>query len=315
MVRSIVAGGAGFIGSHLCEALLHKGHHVTCVDNLISGRLKNINTVVVAKHRHRFRFLKHDIREPLLLRADYVFNLASPASPPHYQKNAIFTLLTGSEGTLRMLELAQRNKARFIQASTSEVYGDPEVHPQREDYWGSVNPVGVRACYDEAKRYAEALIMEFWRKHRLDTRIIRIFNTYGPRLDPDDGRVVSNFIKQALKNKPLTIYGRGKQTRSFCYVDDMVEAFLKVAFARGKAGKVYNAGNPGEYTMIQTAKLIKALAESKSKIVHKPLPQDDPVKRKPDISRIKKELGWKPKVKFDEGLKNVIAWYAEEELQ
>ena len=316
MPRSIVAGGAGFIGSHLTEALLQKGHLVTVIDNLISGRISNLSGPTIGKYikKRMYAFIKRDIRKPILLPADYVFNLASPASPPHYQKNAIFTLTTGSEGTRQLLELALRNKARFIHASTSEVYGDPAVHPQREDYWGHVNPVGVRACYDEAKRYAEALIMEYWRKHQVNTRMVRIFNTYGPRLDPDDGRVVSNFIKQALQGKPLTIFGNGKQTRSFCYVSDLVAAFLKVATAKGKGGVIYNAGNPGEFTMIQAAKLVLKLTGSKSKIVKKPLPKDDPVRRRPDITKIKKALGWKPTVKFEQGLAETIAWYREHEL-
>ena len=314
MPRSVVAGGAGFIGSHLTDALLKKGHHVTVVDNLISGRLKNLKTETVARYKKNFRFIEHDIRQPLLLSCDYVFNLASPASPPHYQTHSIFTLTTGSEGTRQLLELALKNKAKFIHASTSEVYGDPQVHPQREDYWGYVNPVGVRACYDEAKRYAEAIIMEYWRKHKVNTRMLRIFNTYGPRLDPDDGRVVSNFIKQALTGKPLTLFGDGQQTRSFCYVSDLVQAFLKVSTAKGKGGVIYNAGNPGEFTMQQAAKLVLKLTGSKSSIVRKPLPKDDPVRRKPDIRRIKKDLGWAPAVPFEKGLAQTIAWYRENEI-
>jgi UDP-glucuronate decarboxylase len=305
---SVVAGGAGFVGSHLCEALLKKGHQVVAVDSLISGRRSNLNSPVFTRYKKNFTFLKKDILRPVRLKADYVFNLASPASPPHYQAHSIYTLRTGSEGTRHLLELAERNGAPFLQASTSEVYGDPAVHPQREDYWGHVNPVGIRACYDEAKRYAEALCMEFWRKRGVDVRLVRIFNTYGPRLDPDDGRVISNFIKQALKGQPLTLFGDGKQTRSFQYVDDLVAAMLKVMFTPGLGGKIYNTGNPGEFTMVQAAKLIKKLTGSASPLVHKPLPADDPVRRRPDISRIRKELGWSPKVPFETGLKRTIEW-------
>jgi UDP-glucuronate decarboxylase len=250
------------------------------------------------------------------LKADYIFNFASPASPPHYQVHSIYTLRTGSEGTRNLLELAKRNRARFLQASTSEVYGDPAIHPQPETYWGNVNPIGVRSCYDEAKRYAEALIMEYWRKEGVDTRMIRIFNTYGPRLDPDDGRVVSNYIKQALRGEPLTVFGDGKQTRSFQYVDDLIQAILKVMFdPRAKAGCVYNTGNPGEFTVIQAARLVKKLTGSSSPIVHRPLPKDDPTRRRPDIRKIRRELGWSPKVKFADGLKTTIAWYRAHEIR
>jgi UDP-glucuronate decarboxylase len=306
---SLVAGGSGFIGSHLCEALLKRGHKVVAVDSLISGRRSNLDSPVFTRYAKHFKFLKRDIMRPLKLKVDYVFNFASPASPPHYQTHSIYTLRTGSEGTLRLLELAERNHAPFLQASTSEVYGDPKVHPQREDYWGNVNPIGVRSCYDEAKRYAEALCMEFWRKRQVDVRLIRIFNTYGPRLDPDDGRVISNYIKQALRGEPLTVFGTGQQTRSFQYVDDLVAATLKVMFTPGLGGQVYNTGNPGEFTMIQAAKLVKKLTGSSSPIVFRPLPKDDPTRRKPDISKIKRALGWSPKVKFEAGLKRTIAWY------
>ncbi len=309
MKTSLVAGGAGFVGSHLCEALLKKGHKVIAVDSLISGRRSNLKSDIFDKYKSRFKFLKKDILRPLNLKVDYIFNLASPASPPHYQTHSIYTLRTGSEGTRNLLELAKRNKARFLQASTSEVYGDPKVHPQREDYWGNVNPIGVRACYDESKRYAEALIMEYWRKEGVDTRMVRIFNTYGPRLDPDDGRVISNYIKQALRGQPLTVFGDGSQTRSFQYVDDLIAAMFKVMFdPRAKAGCVYNTGNPGEFTVLQAAKLVKKLTGSASPIVRRPLPKDDPTRRKPDISKIKRELGWSPKIKFADGLKRTIAW-------
>jgi UDP-glucuronate decarboxylase len=311
----LVAGGAGFIGSHLCEALLKKGHKVVAVDSLISGRPSNLDSPVFTKYKKHFKFIKRDILTPFNMKVDYIFNFASPASPPHYQVHAIYTLRTGSEGTRNLLELAKRHKARFLHASTSEVYGDPAIHPQPESYWGNVNSVGVRACYDESKRYAEALIMEYWRKEGVDTRMIRIFNTYGPRLDPDDGRVISNFIKQALRGEPLTMYGDGKQTRSFQYVDDLIAGIFAVMFSpKAKAGCIYNTGNPGEFTMIQAARLVKKFTGSPSPIVHKPLPKDDPTRRKPDISKIKRELGWSPKVKFEVGLKRTIDWYAANEV-
>ncbi len=312
---SLVAGGAGFIGSHLCEALLKRGHRVIAVDSLISGRRGNLESPVFKKYARRFSFLKRDILKPLDLKADYIFNLASPASPPHYQTHSIYTLRTGSEGVYNLLLLAKKNKARFLQASTSEVYGDPLVHPQPEGYWGNVNPVGKRACYDEAKRFAEALIMEFWRKEGLDTRMVRIFNTYGPRLDPDDGRVISNYIKQALQGRPLTVYGNGLQTRSFQYVSDLVAAMLTVMFdPRAKAGCIYNTGNPGEFTMLEAARLVKKFTKTASPIVHEPLPADDPTRRKPDISKIRRELGWSPKVRFADGLKKTIDWYRANEI-
>jgi UDP-glucuronate decarboxylase len=314
MKTSLVAGGAGFIGSHLCEALLKKGHQVVAVDSLISGRRSNLDSPVFKKYARRFKFIKRDIIKPFHFKCDYVFSFASPASPPHYQVHSIYTLRTGSEGTRNLLEIAKANKARFLHASTSEVYGDPAVHPQPEGYWGNVNPVGVRSCYDEAKRYAEALVMEYWRKERVDTRMIRIFNTYGPRLDPDDGRVISNFIKQALRGEPLTLFGDGKQTRSFQYVDDLVAAILTVMFSpKAKAGCIYNTGNPGEFTMLQAAKLVKKFTGSPSPIVHRPLPKDDPARRKPDIRKIKRELGWSPKVRFEQGLRRTIDWYAAHE--
>jgi UDP-glucuronate decarboxylase len=315
MKTSLVAGGAGFIGSHLCEALLKRGHKVVAVDSLISGRKSNLSSAVFTKYRQHFTFLKKDIIKPFDLKCDFVFNFASPASPPHYQVHSIYTLRTGSEGTRNLLEIAKRHQARFLHASTSEVYGDPAVHPQPETYWGNVNTIGVRSCYDEAKRYAEALIMEYWRKEGVDTRMIRIFNTYGPRLDPNDGRVISNYIKQALKGDPLTVFGDGKQTRSFQYVDDLVIAIQKVMFTPGLAGEVFNTGNPGEFTMIQAAKLVQKITRSPSKIVHRDLPKDDPTRRKPDISKIKRRLGWSPKIKFEDGLKRTIAWYMLNEIK
>jgi UDP-glucuronate decarboxylase len=315
MKTSLVAGGAGFIGSHLCEALLKKGHKVVAVDSLISGRKSNLNSAVFTKYKKQFSFLKKDIIKPFDVKCDFVFNFASPASPPHYQLHSIYTLRTGSEGTRNLLEIAKRHQARFLHASTSEVYGDPAVHPQPETYWGNVNTIGVRSCYDEAKRYAEALIMEYWRKEGVDTRMIRIFNTYGPRLDPNDGRVISNYIKQALRGEPLTVFGDGKQTRSFQYVDDLVIAIQKVMFTPGLAGEVFNTGNPGEFTMIQAAKLVRKITRSPSKIVFRDLPKDDPTRRKPDITKIKRRLGWSPKIKFEDGLKRTIAWYMLNEIK
>jgi len=315
MKTSLVAGGAGFIGSHLCEALLKKGHKVVAVDSLISGRKSNLASPIFTKYKKQFTFLKKDIIKPFDVKCDFVFNFASPASPPHYQVHSIYTLRTGSEGTRNLLEIAKRHQARFLHASTSEVYGDPAVHPQPETYWGNVNSIGIRSCYDEAKRYAEALIMEYWRKEGVDTRMIRIFNTYGPRLDPDDGRVISNYIKQALQGKPLTLFGDGSQTRSFQYVDDLVIAIQKVMFTPGLAGEVFNTGNPGEFTVLQAAKLVKKLTRSASPIVRMPLPKDDPTRRKPDISKIKRRLGWSPKIKFEDGLKRTIAWYMLNEIK
>ena len=315
MKTSLVAGGAGFIGSHLCEALLKRGHKVVAVDSLISGRASNLKSPVFTKYKKQFTFLKKDIIKPFMGKADYVFNFASPASPPHYQTHAIYTLRTGSEGTMNLLNIAKANKAVFLQASTSEVYGDPAVHPQPETYWGNVNTIGVRSCYDEAKRYGEAICMEYWRKEKVDVRLIRIFNTYGPRLDPDDGRVISNFIKQALKGQPLTLFGDGKQTRSFQYVDDLIAAIFKVAFTPGLGGEVFNTGNPGEFTMLEAAKLVTQFTGAKAGIVFKPLPKDDPRQRKPDISKIKKRLGWTPKVKFADGLKKTIDWYKLHEVK
>jgi UDP-glucuronate decarboxylase len=315
MKTSLVAGGAGFVGSHLCEALLKKGHKVVAVDSLISGRKSNLDSPIFTKYRRQFTFLKKDIIKAFDVKCDFVFNFASPASPPHYQLHSIYTLRTGSEGTRNLLEIAKRHQARFLHASTSEVYGDPAVHPQPETYWGNVNSIGVRSCYDEAKRYAEALIMEYWRKEGVDTRMIRIFNTYGPRLDPDDGRVISNYIKQALQGKPLTVFGDGSQTRSFQYVDDLVIAIQKVMFTPGLAGEVFNTGNPGEFTVLQAAKLVKKLTRSASPIVRLPLPKDDPTRRKPDITKIRRRLGWSPKIKFEDGLKRTIAWYMLNEIK
>jgi nucleoside-diphosphate-sugar epimerase len=305
----LVAGGAGFVGSHLCEAIAKfESARIICVDNLGTGRMENLKSL---KNNPNFKFIKHDIRKPLKIKGPvhYLFHLASYASPPYYQAKSIETLLTNSVGTYNLLELAMQKKARYLITSTSEAYGDPLEHPQKETYWGHVNPVGVRSCYDEAKRFAEAMTMEYVRKHNVDARIIRIFNTYGPRLQKDDGRVISNFINQCLENKPITIYGTGKQTRSFCYVADQVRGLLLAMFRSNIAGEVINIGNPDEFTMIEAAKMIKAMTGSKSKFVYKPLPKDDPARRKPDITKAKKLLGWEPQVKLKEGLKYTIDWF------
>lgn len=308
MKNIVVTGGAGFIGSHLCDALVEKGYKVICFDNLGTGRMQNLKNIINNKN---FKFIKQDIRKPIKLKipVHYIFHLASYASPPYYQTKSIDTLMTNSLGTYNVLEFARAKKSRFLITSTSETYGDPLQHPQKETYWGNVNPVGIRSCYDEAKRFAEALVMEYVRKHSLDARIIRIFNTYGPRLQKDDGRVISNFIDQALNNRPLTIYGDGSQTRSFCYVSDQVAGLIAAMFKDGIKGEVINIGNPGEFTMMEAAQLIKKITGTKSKIVHKPLPKDDPARRKPDISKAKKILGWQPKVKFEEGLPGTIKWF------
>ncbi len=306
----LVAGGAGFIGSHLCEALLNLGMKVLCLDNLGTGRMENLSAVIKNKN---FKFIKHDIQKPVRIKGvvNYVFHLASYASPPYYQAKSIETLMTNSLGTYNILEFCRAKKARYLITSTSETYGDPLEHPQKETYWGNVNPVGIRSCYDEAKRFAEALTMEFVRKHRVDARIIRIFNTYGPRLQKDDGRVISNFIWQASHNMDITIYGDGLQTRSFCYVEDQVRGLISAMMKEGLAGEVINIGNPDEFTMKEAAVIIKEMTGSKSKIVYKPLPKDDPTRRKPDISKAKKLLGWEPEIKLRDGLSRTIKWFAD----
>jgi nucleoside-diphosphate-sugar epimerase len=305
---ALVAGGAGFIGSHLCEALIGRGMRVICVDNLGTGKMENLKAL---KGNKNFTFIKADIRKKINIKGgiDYIFHLASYASPPYYQAKSIETLMTNSLGTFNLLELAVEKKARYLITSKSETYGDPKEHPQKETYWGNVNPVGIRSCYDEAKRFAEALTMEFFRKHKLDARIIRIFNTYGPRLQKDDGRVISNFIWQAIHNDPITIYGDGSQTRSFCYVSDQVGGLMAAMMKPGLAGEVINIGNPGEFTVKQAADMIKQMTGSSSGIIYKPLPKDDPARRKPDISKAKKLLGWIPSVKLKEGLEKTIEWF------
>lgn len=304
----IVTGGAGFIGSHLCDSLAGGGYKVICIDNLITGKYANIKHLEKNKN---FKFLKKDISKASLdiKGVDYIFHLASPASPVDYQKYPEETALTNSLGTINVLNLAQKKKAKVLIASTSEVYGDPRQHPQEESYWGYVNPFGPRSCYDESKRFSEAITYVYIKKYNIDARIVRIFNTYGPRMKKDDGRAVSNFINQVLERKPLTVYGDGSQTRSFCYVGDMVDGLLKAMFAKGTAGEIFNLGNPDEYRIIDLAKKIKRLAGSKSKIVFRPLPKDDPKKRCPDISKAKRILGWQPRISVDEGFKKTIEYY------
>lgn len=302
----LVTGGAGFLGSHLCTRLLAQGHHVIAVDNLYTGRLENIAHL---HNNNRFRFITHDISNPIDITIDWIFNFACPASPPHYQKDPIFTTKTNVLGTLNMLELAKKYNARILQASTSEVYGDPLEHPQTEAYRGNVNTLGPRACYDEGKRVAETLMFDYKRMYDLDIKIVRIFNTYGPNMDPNDGRVVSNFIIQALNNEPLTMYGDGTQTRSFCYVDDLVDGILALMHTdKGITGPV-NLGNPTEFTLLELAQHIKELTGSTLPLVFKPLPEDDPVRRKPDIALAKKLLGWEPKVQLKDGLVKTIEYF------
>lgn len=304
-MRCLVTGGAGFLGSHLCERLLNDGHEVICLDNYFTGRLANIAHL---RDNKNFEVIRHDVTEPILLEVDRIFNLACPASPVHYQHNPVKTIKTSVMGAINMLGMAKRVHARILQASTSEIYGDPVVHPQKEDYWGNVNPIGIRSCYDEGKRVAETLFMDYHRQNKVDIRIVRIFNTYGPRMLPNDGRVVSNFIVQALKGEPITIYGDGTQTRSFCYVDDLIEAFVKMMEQESIIGPV-NVGNPGEFTMLALANEVLALTGSKSKIVYKELPGDDPKMRKPDISLAKSQLNWEPKIPLQEGLKKTITYF------
>lgn len=308
MNRILIAGGAGFIGSHLSDYLIEKGYFIYCLDNLITGSEKNIKHLL---SNNNFVFLQNDITKDLPegLAVDYIFDLASPASPVDYQSYPEETAITNSFGTYNLLKLAVKNKAKFLVASTSEIYGDPLEHPQKETYWGNVNSFGPRSCYDESKRFAESLVYIFINKYDLDARIIRIFNTYGPRMQKDDGRVVSNFINQAIEGIPLTVYGEGGQTRSFCYVSDLVEGIYKAMFEKNTKGGVFNLGNPDEYTILDFAKRILKLTGSKSEIVYKPLPKDDPTKRKPDISKAKSVLGWKPKVGIDDGLKKTIEYY------
>ena len=304
-MRILVTGGAGFLGSHLCDRLIAEGHEVTVIDNLFTGRKQNIAHLL---EHPRFEFVRHDVIDPFKYEVDQIYNLACPASPPHYQYNPIKTIKTSILGSINCLGLAKRVKARVFQASTSEVYGDPHVHPQPERYWGNVNPIGKRSCYDEGKRCAETLFFDYHREHKVDIRVVRIFNTYGPRMHESDGRVVSNFIVQALRGEDITIYGDGSQTRSFCYVDDLIEGWLRLMAQTETVGPM-NLGNPSEFTMLQLAELTLKLVGGKSKIVHKPLPSDDPKQRRPDITLAQKVLNWEPKVPLEEGLQRTIAYF------
>ena len=307
MARILVTGGAGFLGSHLCEFLLNKGADVVCADNFFSGSKENIQHLF---SRDFFEVIRHDIIHPLFVEVDRIYHLACPASPIHYQLNPIKTVKTNVMGTINMLGLAKRIKARILLASTSEVYGDPGVHPQPESYWGHVNPIGLRSCYDEGKRVAETLMMDYHRQNKVDTRIARIFNTYGPRMAVQDGRVVSNFIVQALKGKSLTVHGDGSQTRSFCYVSDLIQALDEMMEIEDFTEPV-NLGNPSEFTILELAEQIINLTKSSSKIIHKPLPSDDPIQRCPDISLAKEKLGWSPKIELEEGLSKTITYFKE----
>lgn len=304
--RVIVTGGAGFLGSHLCERLLAEGCDVLCLDNFYSGAKDNVIHLMGNPH---FELMRHDVTFPLYVEVDEIYNLACPASPVHYQWDPVQTTKTSVHGAINMLGLARRTKARIFQASTSEVYGDPEVHPQDESYWGRVNPIGIRSCYDEGKRCAETLFFDYWRQHGLEIKVVRIFNTYGPRMHPNDGRVVSNFIVQALRGEDITIYGDGSQTRSFCYVDDLIEGFVRfMASPKALTGPV-NLGNPGEFTIRELAELVLQKVGGQSKLVTLPLPQDDPKQRQPDISLVKRELDWQPKVSLSDGLDQTIEYF------
>jgi UDP-glucuronate decarboxylase len=306
--RIVVTGGAGFLGSHLCERLLMSGNDVICVDNLFTGTKENIRHLL---NNNYFEFIRHDIVTPLYVECDEIYNLACPASPLHYSHDPIKTTKTSIFGSVNMLGLAKRTNSKILQASTSEVYGDPQMHPQREDYWGNVNPIGLRSCYDEGKRAAETLFMDYHRKYKVSIKIARIFNTYGPRMSCNDGRVISNFIVQALKNEDIIIYGDGSQTRSFCYVDDLIEALIKIMDTGSDFTGPVNIGNPEEYTILELAETIISLTNSKSKITFQKLPQDDPARRKPDISYAKESLNWEPKVSLNEGLIKTIKYYGE----
>lgn len=306
--RILVTGGAGFLGSHLCERLLAQGHYVICLDNYFTGQKRNVFHLL---GNPSFEVVRHDLVNPIFLEVDQIYNLACPASPVHYQYNPVKTTKTSVMGAIHMLGLAKRVKARILQASTSEVYGDPSVHPQTESYWGNVNTIGLRACYDEGKRCAETLFFDYHRQNKVNIRVVRIFNTYGPRMHPNDGRVISNFIMQALRNEPVTIFGDGLQTRSFCYVDDMVEGIVRMMNGPDEFVGPVNLGNPGEYSMLELAESIIRLTGSKSGIEFKPLPMDDPRRRQPDIRLAKEKLGWEPVVELQEGLQKTIAYFRE----
>jgi len=305
--RILVTGGAGFLGSHLCERLVFEGHDVICLDNFFTGSKANVTNL---SNKPNFELMRHDITFPLYVEVDEIYNLACPASPVHYQHDPVQTTKTSVHGAINMLGLAKRTGARIFQASTSEVYGDPEVHPQPESYWGKVNPIGIRSCYDEGKRCAETLFFDYHRQHNVDIKVARIFNTYGPRMHPNDGRVVSNFIVQAVKGENITIYGDGQQTRSFCYVDDLIEGFVRLMNTEpGSTGPV-NLGNPGEFSMLELAEMVLKLVGGKSKLTFMPLPMDDPKQRQPNIQLAKDKLGWEPKVPLDEGLKRTVDYFA-----
>ena len=308
MIRTkiLVTGGAGFLGSHLCERLLNEGNEVVCLDNYFTGQKQNVVHLLTNPF---FELIRHDVTMPFFIEVDQIYNLACPASPIHYQYNAIKTVKTSVMGAINMLGLAKRIKARILQASTSEVYGDPEVHPQVESYWGHVNPIGIRSCYDEGKRIAETLFVNYHQQNNVRIKIMRIFNTYGPRMHPSDGRVVSNFIVQALKGEDITIYGDGSQSRSFCYVDDLLEGMIRLMNSREDFTGPVNIGNPNEFTMLELAEKVIRLTGTKSKIIHMPLPADDPTQRQPNISLAKKELGWEPKVMLEEGLVKTIDYF------
>jgi len=304
-MRILITGGAGFLGSHLCDRLLNDGHEVICLDNFFTGRKRNVLHLTANPN---FELMRHDVTDAFKVEVDQIYNLACPASPVHYQYNAIKTIKTSVMGAINCLGLAKRVKARVFQASTSEVYGDPSVHPQPEAYWGNVNPIGIRSCYDEGKRCAETLFMDYHRQNGVDIRIVRIFNTYGPRMCPDDGRVVSNFIVQALQNKDITVYGQGQQTRSFCYCDDLIDGFVRLMNQDKVTGPV-NIGNPGEFTILELAQKVIDQTGSRSKIIFEPLPADDPKQRQPNITQAREVLGWEPKISLDEGLKPTIEYF------
>jgi UDP-glucuronate decarboxylase len=306
MKKTLVTGGAGFLGSHLCDRLVDRGEDVLCVDNYFTGSKRNL---VQLMGKPNFELMRHDVTFPLYVEVDRIYNLACPASPVHYQHDPVQTTKTSVHGAINMLGLAKRVKARILQASTSEVYGDPEVHPQPESYWGKVNPIGIRSCYDEGKRCAETLFFDYHRQHQLQIKVVRIFNTYGPRMHPNDGRVVSNFIVQALRGEDITIFGDGRQTRSFCYVDDLIEVIMRMMDSPAEFVGPVNIGNPGEFTMLELAEKVLKLSGGKSKLVFKPLPSDDPRQRQPNIELAKSKLGWEPKVKLEDGLKETIGYF------
>ncbi len=304
--RILVTGGAGFLGSHLCDRLVEEGHDVLCLDNLFTGAKQNISHLI---EKPNFELIRHDLVEPILLEVDEIYNLACPASPIHYQFNPVKTVKTSVMGAINMLGLAKRVKAKILQASTSEIYGDPTVHPQTESYWGNVNTIGIRSCYDEGKRCAETLFFDYHRQNRVNIRVVRIFNTYGPRMHPNDGRVISNFIVQALANSDITVYGRGEQTRSFCFVDDLIEGLVRMMNAPDDFVGPVNLGNPDEFSILELAQMVIRLTGSQSKIVFEPLPQDDPLQRQPDISLAKERLKWEPTLNLEQGLKRTIEYF------